>query len=435
MRLVAIAFALLSCAVAAAPAPRADHHQHLLSAAAASWLNRVAPPATPLPKAAEALLVRRVAAWNDRAKLAALYAGDALMLDLDTPAWLHGPTEIASYASKRFRAPYRMLPSAVVRRGDAWLVAGFYARDEGDGLNRIGRFQLELREASPGEWRIALEAPAWPGPPFQPAIDAAGLVALLDEAGIEKAAVLSEAYWFDAPDAGLDAEAALARVREENDWTATQAERHPQRLFAFCSFNPLAPHALGELARCADSRRFAGIKLHMDSSGVDLGNRDHLAKLRAVLAAADERKLPLLIHARGRGEYGAAHARNLVELVREAAPGVPVQVAHLWGGTAVSLDALTAYADAIADDGVRNLWFDVSDSALVAQDDALRKALVAQMRRIGFDRLLYGSDAAFEGHPDPKEAWRIFSTTMPLTPDELEKIAGNVAPWLRRGAP
>lgn len=434
MSRAALLLAFLASAAAATPAPRADHHQHLLSAAAASWINRVAPPTTPLPKAAEALLARRVAAWNDRAKLAPLYADDALMFDIDTPAWLRGPAEIAAYASKRFRAPYQMLPTAVVRRADAWLVAGFYARDEGKGLNRIGRFHLELREAEPGAWRIALESPAWPGPPFQPAIDAAALVALLDEAGIEKAAVLSEAYWFDAPDAALDAKAALARVHEENDWTAAQAERYPQRLFAFCSFNPLAAHALGELARCADSGRFAGIKLHLDTSGVDLGNREHLAKLGAVMSAANERRLPLLIHARGRGEYGSEHARNLVELAREAAPDVPVQIAHLWGGTAVSLDALTAYADAIANDGVRNLWFDVSDAALVAQDDALRKALVGQMRRIGFDRLLYGSDAAFVGHPDPKEAWRIFSTTMPLTPGEVAQIAANVAPWLRREA-
>ena len=426
---VAAALLFATSSLAATPAPRADHHQHLLSPAAASWLNRVAPPTTPLPDGASALLAKRVAAWNDGEALAKLYIDDALLLDVDTPAWLRGPAAIAAYASKRFRAPYRMLPSAVSQRGDAWLVAGFYARDEGEGLDRIGRFTLELREAQPGAWRIALESPAWPGPPFQPAIDAAKLIELLDDAGIEKAAVLSESYWFDAPDAGLDEQSALARVHEENDWTAAQAERYPQRLFAFCSFNPLAAHALGELARCADSGRYAGIKLHMDASGVDLGNAAHLARLRSVMAAANARKLPLLIHARGRGDYGAVHARHLVKLVREAAPDVPVQVAHLWGGMAVSLEALTAYADAVADEGVRNLWFDVSDSALVASDGGMREKLVAQMRRIGFDRLLYGSDAAFEGHPDPKGAWEAFRT-MPLTAKELDAVARNVAPWL-----
>lgn len=424
----AAALLLATSAFAAPPAPRADHHQHLLSPAAASWLNRVEPPVAPLPDGASALLAKRAAAWNDGDALAKLYLDDALLLDLDTPAWLRGPEPIAAYASKRFRAPYQMLPSAVVRRGDAWLVAGFYARDEGEGLNRFGRFHLELREAQPGDWRIALESPAWPRPPFDSAIDAKGLIEKLDAARIDKAAVLSVAYWFE--EGTVDEAATLARVRAENDWTAEQAERYPERLFAFCSFSPLAAHALDELKRCADSGRFTGIKLHMDSSGVDLGNDGHLEKLRAVFAAANARKLPLVVHARGRGDYGAAHARNFVKLVREAAPDVPVQVAHLWGGSAIALDALEVYADAVEKDHVRNLWFDVTDAGLATRDAGTNEALVAQMRRIGFDRILYGSDAPIEGHPGPKDSWAAF-TAMPLTPGELAKIAGNVAPWLQ----
>lgn len=424
----AAALLFATSALAATPTPRADHHQHLLSPAAASWLNRVAPPSTPLPDGAATLLARRAAAWNDGDALAKLYFEDALLLDLDTPAWLRGPDAIAGYASKRFRAPYQLLPSAVVRRGDAWLVAGFYARDEGEGLNRFGRFHLELREAKPGDWRIALESPAWPGPPFDSAIDATRLVEMLDEARIDKAAVLSVAYWFEEGHA--DEAATLARVRAENDWTAAQAERYPARLFAFCSFSPLAAHALDELKRCADSGRFTGIKLHMASSDVDLGDAAHLAKLRAVFAAANARKLPLVIHARGRGDYGAAHARNFVKLVRESAPDVPVQIAHLWGGSAIALDALEVYADAVAKDHVRNLWFDVTDAGLAARDAETNEALVAQMRRIGFDRILYGSDAPIEGHSGPKDSWAAF-TEMPLTPGELAKIAGNVAPWLK----
>lgn len=430
-RFVAAWLLAASTLAAAGPAPKADHHQHLLSPAAASWLNRVAPPATALPDDANALLAKRVAAWNDGAALAKLYLDDALLLDLDTPAWLRGPEAIAAYASKRFRAPYQMLPSAIVRRGDAWLVAGFYARDEGEGLNRFGRFHLELREAQAGNWRIALESPAWPGPPFDSAIDAKQLIEMLDEARIDKAAVLSVAYWFEEAGANADAATTLARVRAENDWTATQAERYPARLFAFCSFSPLAEHALGELARCADSGRFTGIKLHFGSSGVDLGNDEHLAKVRAVLAAANARKLPLVIHARGSGDYGAAHARNLVKLVREVAPDVPVQIAHLWGGSAIALDALEVYADAVEKDHVRNLWFDVTDAGLAAREGDKAEALVAQMRRIGLDRILYGSDAPIEGHPGPKDSWEAFAK-MPLTSRELATIAGNVAPWLQR---
>ena len=53
-----------------------------------------------------------------------------------------------------------------------------------------------------------------------------------------------------------------AKVRAENDWTGAQAALFPERLRAFCSFNPLKQYALDELARCAkDPNLRRGIKL------------------------------------------------------------------------------------------------------------------------------------------------------------------------------
>jgi hypothetical protein len=47
-------------------------------------------------------------------------------------------------------------------------------------------------------------------------------------------------------------------------------------------------------------------------------------------------------------------------------------------------------------------------------------------------RLLYGSDAATGGNATPAEYWRALRDRSGLTPSELETIANNVAPYLRK---
>ena len=73
-----------------------------------------------------------------------------------------------------------------------------------------------------------------------PGISARDLVALLDSAGIKRALVLSVAYtWGKASRAPVENE--YEHVKAENDWTAKQVAEYPNRLRAFCSFNPLKP--------------------------------------------------------------------------------------------------------------------------------------------------------------------------------------------------
>ena len=100
-------------------------------------------------------------------------------------------------------------------------------------------------------------------------LTARDIVAELDKAGIRRAVLLSVAYLYGAPGrAGADA---LAKVQAENDWTAAQATLYPERLVAFCGFNPLADYALAELERCAaDPALRRGIKLHLANSDVQL---------------------------------------------------------------------------------------------------------------------------------------------------------------------
>jgi predicted TIM-barrel fold metal-dependent hydrolase len=55
---------------------------------------------------------------------------------------------------------------------------------------------------------------------------------------------------------------------------------------------------------------------------------------------------------------------------------------------------------------------------------------VKRIRQVGVDRVLFGSDAAVKPNLAPREAWEAFRK-LPLTEVEFERIARNVAPYLR----
>lgn len=76
---------------------------------------------------------------------------------------------------------------------------------------------------------IDLIAPK-PGPDALREIPVAELLDLLDSAGIRRAAVMSTAYMYGRPSRVVADE--YARVKEENDWTAAQVAKHPERLRA-----------------------------------------------------------------------------------------------------------------------------------------------------------------------------------------------------------
>jgi predicted TIM-barrel fold metal-dependent hydrolase len=282
---------------------------------------------------------------------------------------------------------------------------------------------------------------AGPDSGLQP-LDAKDVVALLDAAGIRKATLLSIAYMYGKPGRQLDDEP--GKVRAENDWTAAQAARYPDRLVAFCSFNPLKEYALRELERCAGGPKGApgmarGIKLHFGNSDVQLDDPAHVARLREVFAAANAAKLAIVVHMRasiGKGRpYGARQARIFVEQVLPAAPGVPVQVAH-FAGTGPGYEdppareAMAELAASVArhDPRTRNLWFDVASIVDRDIEPELAKLVADTIRRVGVDRVLYGTDSAQGGNLRPRESWEAFRK-LPLTDAEFARIARNVPPY------
>jgi predicted TIM-barrel fold metal-dependent hydrolase len=273
-----------------------------------------------------------------------------------------------------------------------------------------------------------------------PTIMASDLVALLDQAGIPRAVVLSLAYAYGSPKRQVDDE--YAKVRRENDWTAVQAALFPGRLVAFCSFNPLKDYAIKELERCAATPAFGhGIKLHFGNSDVQLDNPAHVAQLRQVFSAANAHHMAIVVHMRAsiskQRPYGAQQARVFLEQLLPQAPSVPVQVAHL-AGTGPGYDdppsdeAMAVLAEAAGrnDPRTRQLWFDVASLAGGGITPAQAELLVKRMRQAGIGRILYGSDSAAGGNLKPREGWAAFRR-LPLTPDEFARIANARAPYLR----
>jgi predicted TIM-barrel fold metal-dependent hydrolase len=268
----------------------------------------------------------------------------------------------------------------------------------------------------------------------EPLVDADTLVRLLDSARIEKALVFSNAYYLSRT--AVEQPNEQPRVSAGNDWTLAQIRKHPTRLLAACSINPLRGYATAEIERCAASGGFKALKIHFDASGIDYGNPSHVVSVRNAFATANKVRLPVVVHLQTEAGYGKRQARAFLDEILPAAPDIPVTINHLIGGGGFrngGAEALEVFADAVVrkDPAVANLWFDLAQISMVVSKPRDREEIVHQMRRIGFARLLYGSDGPqFSGVP-PKQHWEEFLSCMPLTKDELRTIATNVAPYLR----
>jgi predicted TIM-barrel fold metal-dependent hydrolase len=274
-----------------------------------------------------------------------------------------------------------------------------------------------------------------------PPITARDLIALLDAAGIRRAAVLSQAYSFGNPNRTPPVQNERARVIEENDWTSREVAQFPDRLVGFCGVNPLRDYALDEITRCArDPHLRTGLKLHFANSDVDVENPQHVERLRAVFRAANEHRMAIVVHIRStvsrQRPYGAAQARAFLDNVLPFAPDVVVQIAHLTGAGGYDDpkvdEALGVFVDAIAagDPRMARVYFDVSGVAGVGEWRGKADRIATRIRQLGIARILYGSDGAVGPGRKPAEAWASFRE-LPLSREEFRAIAANVAPYLQ----
>ncbi len=208
---------------------------------------------------------------------------------------------------------------------------------------------------------------------------------------------------------------AIARLRRRNAWTCEIARQHPQ-LVPFISVDPSmgGEEAVAELSACL-SAGAQGIKLHPANQRYEPSDK----RLWPLYEEAQRLELPIISHSGlsfGR-KLGAFASPSAFAPVLEQFPRLTLVLAHLGEGYIDESFELVKHHP--------NLFFDCSyavegsaDPALIADDD-----VVAIFRRLGVDRILFGSDWPW-GH-SIRDADRI--SRLPLTDDEKRQILSENA--------
>jgi predicted TIM-barrel fold metal-dependent hydrolase len=118
------------------------------------------------------------------------------------------------------------------------------------------------------------------------------------------------------------------------------------------------------------------------------------------------------------------------------APDIEIVVAHFGGAgpgyTPQADEVMAVFAAAARSNDARigNLYFDVA-TIVTADSTPADAALVAQrIREVGPARVLYGSDLSPPGG-SIRSGWEIFRSKVPLTPAEMQQIAGNRTRFVR----
>lgn len=412
--------------------PRVDHHQHLMSPAAIRPPEPLL-PAIQLPEEL-ARLLRRRGEISGSTTPSDLFTEDAQLLRILEGNWLHGSKAVHEYLGFVEKG-LQYIPNAYGMDGSSGYIAGTVR--EGEAGKHVLNFLLALKKGTDGRWRIAAEsATLIPPPTQQEPATADKLIEQLDDARIQRAVVLSIAYWYGSA-SRAPSEDEYDKVRAENDWVVQQAARYPDRLVPFCSVNPLKDYALQELERCAKMTTVKGMKLHFGNSGINVKKPEHVEKLRRFFRAANDKRLAIVAHLWiVDGTYGREHSEIFLNQLLPEAPDVTVQIAHLAGaGPGYGFDdAMAVFAEAIAagDPRTRNLYFDMASN--VTEDDSAENVALAarRIRQVGPRRILYGSDMTLgTTNPPPAAAWATARRRLPLTDEELAIIANNVAPYLR----
>lgn len=273
-----------------------------------------------------------------------------------------------------------------------------------------------------------------------PAVLAIDVVRALDAAGVSKGVVLSCGYLYGLASLRLSADEVELNTRRENQFTADQVAQFPRRLVGFLSVDPLQPSAISEILYWRNSRRLVGLKLHFAASGVNMRNAAHRIQVSRVIAAAASSQLPMVIHF-GNGTFDDVDTELFIRDVLPAAGLSWVQIAHLGGGAPIdgehrsepepvhpNLRVLESFANHFArgDPSTRHLLFDLAYVPLPSDSKPAEIAFtVKQMRRIGLNRFVFGSD--YNVLTPAAEIARL--GMLKLTDKELAALQRNCAPW------
>lgn len=422
--------------------PVVDAHLHMMSETAmlttpdplrAVHVQPTLPPAE-LPGDLKALLERRER-FGKGEPYGSVFTRDAIVLVEAEERWWKGETLISQAVGGSTLA---FVPKAFAVDGSAGYISGNLL-SPALGLETHS-FLLGIQKDSAGNWRIGSEIKKPVRPPlYAPSITAEKLIEVLDDASIQYGVVHSLGFWFG--NLGREIANRHANTMAENDWTVAQTSKYPKRLVAFCGVNPLADYAISEVERCAAMPSVKGMKIHFNNSNINLGDPEHVEKLRRFFSAANAADLALAVHVRGPVE-------PFIDRVLPEAPDVPIQIGHMASGPSQNFENAEKFADAIeaGKPGTRNLYFDWTQALAIEglwlhgnpvsypgnPTPEVRARMARLMRRLGLGRILYGTDMPLSWNPSPREWWTKTVLPLPLTDEEIADIADNVPSYVTK---
>jgi predicted TIM-barrel fold metal-dependent hydrolase len=239
----------------------------------------------------------------------------------------------------------------------------------------------------------------------------------MDRHNVERAVVLPINYPDYFP---LEPEQRVDWLRSNNEHQAAIARDSNGRLLAFADCRIDGPYAASdsvhaEVVRAVETLGLCGLKIHpsnLKASATD-------ARLRPWLDAARDLGVPVLVHSNPSAEdpnFDESAPRTIYRAMfaREQAFGI----CHLGG---------IAFLETVVGPG----YVDVSYGLLLLSELYGIPFCERLLRRIGMDRILFGTDFPILGY----EAYEAVFDAMNLTTEELEKMAFRNAERMLSGQP
>lgn len=201
----------------------------------------------------------------------------------------------------------------------------------------------------------------------------------------------------------------MARTREQNDSVLELCKKEGGVFYPVCSVHPSdGNEAEGEIDRVAGLGAKC-IKLHPNTQGFDVADPE----VEKIVRRAAENGLPVLFDAYS--PFDAYQAGKFVMLAMNV-PDARIILAHAHG--AHFLDLMVYGILAKYQWWKRNVWVDISATGPLFSGSPFAEQFRWLLRKVGIDRLLFGSDYPLDKPAEAVEA----IVNLEFRPEELHRI-------------